>query len=441
MPKITITEKDLTSPGMLNVTSNVVYVPGFSTKVPAIFNEKPSPILYDSLNAFQADFGTRIPVLLDKSNNHVYDSGYIYATELLRSGLPVLYDCYPNLKKNNGQSVSTDNGKTYVQNTDNISTSSILTFITNRFNGDAASLNESILKDKGTYNIKFICSGGYVDETDTYGLANLMMSVASDRADCVAIVDHPQSITPTDFIDTGDKLKKVPNNGESNKYGAMFTPWAIYAPPCLANAATDTDLFTQDCNSTTLVLPASFGYLLAYASGVKTNPGWLAMAGAQRGIVPYIQSLCVNLTEAIATKYGNRSHIAINPIVNISPFGLVIWGNRTLYNNQGKGNLTASSFLNIRNLTSDIKKTVWSAARRLTFEQNSDILWVNFKSLITPLLDEMVSGNGLSGYQLKKRVAKQKAELRCVIRLYAIEAVEDFDIEIQLADSTTAILE
>jgi hypothetical protein len=53
----------------------------------------------------------------------------------------------------------------------------------------------------------------------------------------------------------------------------------------------------------------------------------------------------------------------------------------------------------------------------------------------------MVSGNGLSGYQLKKRTSKQKAELSCVIRLFAIEAVEDFDIEIQLADSSTAILE
>ena len=52
----------------------------------------------------------------------------------------------------------------------------------------------------------------------------------------------------------------------------------------------------------------------------------------------------------------------------MSPFGLRIWGNRTLFDNSGKGNLTASSFLNIRNLCSDIKKTVWTAARTLTFE-------------------------------------------------------------------------
>lgn len=53
----------------------------------------------------------------------------------------------------------------------------------------------------------------------------------------------------------------------------------------------------------------------------------------------------------------------------------------------------------------------------------------------------MITGNGLSAYELKKRTVKQKATLSAVIRLFAIEAVEDFEIEIQLADSSTAILE
>lgn len=240
-----------------------------------------------------------------------------------------------------------------------------MTFITNRFNGTNDPLGESILKDKGKYNIKFLSSGGYTDSNTEYSLANAMIAVAAARGDCVAIVDHPQSVQPKDFIDTNG-LKNVPNTGNTAKYGAMFTPWAIYAPPCLANAATDANW--GELKQTTLVMPASFGYLLSYASNVSSNASWLAMAGAQRGIIPYIQSIRVNLTEAIANKYSNRSHIAINPIVNVNPFGIIIWGNRTLHNNQSAGNLTASSFLNIRNLCSDIKKTVWAAARQLTFE-------------------------------------------------------------------------
>ena len=60
--------------------------------------------------------------------------------------------------------------------------------------------------------------------------------------------------------------------------------------------------------------------------------------------------------------------------------------------------------------------------------------------MLIPTLDQMVKGAGISAYELKKRANKQKAELRCVIRLYAIEAVEDFEIELQLADETSAVI-
>ncbi|WP_300924720.1 hypothetical protein [uncultured Clostridium sp.] len=90
-------------------------------------------------------------------------------------------------------------------------------------------------------------------------------------------------------------------------------------------------------------------------------------------------------------------------------------------------------------LSNDVKKTVYAAAKKLTFELNSDILWLNFKSAITPLLDQMVSGNGLSNYKITKVATTKKATVACKIRLYAIEAVEDWDITVELADSYTSI--
>ena len=187
------------------------------------------------------------------------------------------------------------------------------------------------------------------------------------------------------------------------------------------------------------MLPASFGYLAALATSVQTNGNWMAAAGVQRGSVPNLVSLCQNLTNAIADSYQPRDGIAINPITNIKPYGLTIWGNRTLKNNAKKGDLTATSFLSIRQLTNDVKRTVLVAAKTLTFEKNSDILWINFKSKIIPTLDQMVSGLGLSGYEIKKQKTNKKATVKAVIRLYAIEPVEDWDITIELADSSTEI--
>ena len=104
-----------------------------------------------------------------------------------------------------------------------------------------------------------------------------------------------------------------------------------------------------------------------------------------------------------------------------------------------KDGLVASSFLNIRMLSNDVKKVVYQTAKRLTFELNDNILWLNFKSAIEPTLDQMVSGNGLTGYKIIKKATTKKATIEAIIRLYAVEAVENWDITIELADAYVSV--
>lgn len=258
----------------------------------------------------------------------------------------------------------------------------------------------------GTFNVK--------------SLGDALYTIAANkRKDCVALLDHTPGIKPENIVE-----ELFPNLDGYGEYGAMFTPWGTYS---------------VSGESLVYNMPASFGYLLALARSTANNPDWLAVAGANRGGVPNLQSVNEKVTNAVAESYQSRMGISINPITEITPYGDLIWGNRTLKNNPA--NLTAKSFLNIRILICNVVKTAFAAARAMTFEQNNDILWVNFKSMIIPTLDQMVKGAGISAYELKKRANKQKAELRCVIRLYAIEAVEDFEIELQLADETSAVIE
>ena len=104
-------------------------------------------------------------------------------------------------------------------------------------------------------------------------------------------------------------------------------------------------------------------------------------------------------------------------------------------NSEAAIQLTASSFLNIRQLCIDIKKTLYRAARRFSFEPNSDALWVNFKGAITPLLEDMKANQGIKGYQVIKVNSNKKALLVARIKIVPIEAVEDFDLTVELADS------
>lgn len=293
-------------------------------------------------------------------------------------------------------------------------------------------LNESILdklEDKSEYSIKFITTGSYPIYgqaiNDRLALTQKILTVAGNRGDVIALVDAADEAPLRIYEMVNDDLTitlATTLGEDAKKYGAMFTPWAKY------QLQTASDIIS---------LPASFGYLKCVATSTKSNANWFAVSGVSRGQVPNLIELNQKVTGAVAETLQARTGISINPITNIKPYGYCVWGNRTLFNNLE--DLTASSFLNIRMLTSDVKKVVYTAAKKLTFELNSETLWLNFKAEIEPTLDQMKSGNGLSNYKITKVATTKKATLACVIRLYAIEAVEDWDIEVQLTDSTIDI--
>jgi hypothetical protein len=78
---------------------------------------------------------------------------------------------------------------------------------------------------------------------------------------------------------------------------------------------------------------------------------------------------------------------------------------------------------------------MYEASRKYTFEQNTETLWINFQSYITPLLDRMQSGNGILGYTFVKQKTDAKARLKAKLTIIPVEAVEDFDLHVELADS------
>ena len=143
--------------------------------------------------------------------------------------------------------------------------------------------------------------------------------------------------------------------------------------------------------------------------------------------------------------YDANNLIAINPIVNMNPWGMRIWGNRTCLPNKNVLNagtpdpnsdqLVASSFANVRILICDIKKALYKAARRCQFEQNSDVLWVNFTSQVNTLLEEMKQSYGIVGYRWTREATTERAKIKAILRIVPIEAVEDFDLTVELADS------
>ena len=279
------------------------------------------------------------------------------------------------------------------------------------------------LKDKSLYDMRFLISSNAEDDIK-------LKEISAARQDCIAILSATGAYT--------DVAEEFKTGKWEDKFAAAFAPEIKI--PC---KQFDKELgLTGDF----VTFPAGFGYLLAFATSTKHNPTWFAVAGNARGRSGYSMEPTYKYGTAAIDLFQSRDSgkVNINPICNIRPFGNIIWGNRTLcpVGNSGsdlQDDLVASNFLNVTNLVIDIKKKVYEACRKLTFEQNTDTLWSRFTAEIEPLLDSMVSGNGIEGYKLSKKEADVKAKMVATIRIVPIEAVEDFDITVEMGDAIEVV--
>lgn len=268
-------------------------------------------------------------------------------------------------------------------------------------------------------------------------IANLAKYAAEDsgagipgRGDCVALIELDENSYVN--VDSADKpevlirsaiqeLSSAIGDMEGcGKYCALTVPSVYYV---------DDRKF-----------PGGFHYLSCFMNALKQGfKEWYAAAGYTRGVSSYvIDHTSVSLGEIAINALEPRQkqvdgQFACNVIANFRG-SYYLWGNRTAHP-LDDADLTASSFLNIRQLCTTIKKQLYVACRRFTFDPNNDTLWFNFVNAIRPTLDEMKADQGIRDYKIMKVTTDKKATLKAKIRIIPIEAVEDFDLEISLEDS------
>lgn len=313
------------------------------------------------------------------------------------------------------------------------------------------------LKDKSTYDFRYIVTGLL---TNNDGANKAIKGVAEPhdpkmvpfddvdptahgRGDCIALID-------LDCTAYAGKTQKaaIPCIAQeasefASAYAAVFAPYVEYI-------MSEDEAYNNNC-----VFPGSFHYLACAAnSSSKNYAEWYANAGLSRGVAKYtvkttgcklgeiaIQALEPRFVLPIDKDANGEvinTTVAVNLIVNIKG-SYYLWGNRTAKKlgerGSSEGDLTSSNFLNVRQLCSTIKKQVYVTCRRLTFDPNSNMLWINFRSLIKPTLEKMKADQGIKDYKFVKNETDRKAFLSAKIRIVPIEAVEDFEIGLYLEDS------
>lgn len=445
MPNTIIREIDKTSPGTETTQQHAVFIPGFSSKQ----GVTPGTVkLCRNIAELESEFGDQPYIFLAdqdatyNNQSNVFagfkrgtpDISYLMAKDLISKGIYVYYDAVV-------VPAAAAEATNYVSD-----------FV------KALPAEFEKLKDTEEFDIQYATTGGYPAfefKADGTILKKLVTTVAS-RGDCVLLVDAindaGRSISAETTVYESFKTY-VENNSvqitndkrheDGWTYAPMFYPGGKYN---LINAYKDSDekIISQ------ATMPASFSYLVNFANALINYPEWYAIAGAARGKLTgtgFISSV-VDVPYMTANNWQPKTSVAINPICRVNPYGKLIWGNRTGCDNSAnnssggdhgsEGGLIATSFLNVRVLSNMVKRLARKAANALMFEPNSDVLWINFKAQLIPTLDQMLSGEGLRRYELVREDTTEKATLKCKIILYPIEAVEFFDITVELADIGSA---
>lgn len=297
------------------------------------------------------------------------------------------------------------------------------------------------LKDKTNYDFRYIMTGYLSGGSATEHIIN----VAKDRGDCIALLDIDSSTykgedaRDTKIANIIEKVNdKVNGYGKADKNCAIFLPTVVYD---LTRSKNYEDTFKN------MRFPASFNYLTCAANASEKYAEWYATSGFTRGVSPFgIKTTDFTVGEAIINKLQPRKQVdglthAVNVIAKFRNQYL-LWGNRTANTlmTGDDADLIASDFLNIRQLCCTLKKQIYVACRQLTFDPNSEMLWINFKNKIRPILEKMKADQGIQDYEFVKIANAPKATLKAQIRIVPIEAVEDFEIDVTLEDSLDGVV-
>lgn len=334
------------------------------------------------------------------------------------------------------------------------------------FNSNPTNWNENsltFLYDKDSYNVKFLTAGRHhpisTDYSVTknnelqlnvdYSLYNLLTGVAIERMDCMVLASVGYKAEEIKAAMTGDQFadcifKSLNSSGSSSgeKVGEITV---------VANPAVQTNTLGRKFSElllpnvqipvgdTTAVVPASYAYLAALSEAMNKDQDWSPIANSARGSVTATPDLKMTKYHFDKEIIKDRDATSFNGIVEIKPYGNVIWGDRTLLPNS-KG-VSASSYTSLMLMVCDISKRAYQASVRYTYESNNSVTWLNYKSMITPLLDQMVSSGVLQSYDIKKINANSNNStspyntMICKITVYPNLPVENFDIYINLENA------
>jgi hypothetical protein len=209
--------------------------------------------------------------------------------------------------------------------------------------------------------------------------AGAAVSVATSRQDCIAIIGNMQKIS-------GLPLSAAYTNQLVDFGFSDTSEYVVYVA--------GRKKFVAGVGSTVNILEADLSPDVAgcFARSYRDASPWYSPAGKTRGRILGVVAMQQNFTETDQSYLyaGN-----VNPIVVFPGEGTFLMGNKTSYN--GTGSL---SKINTASLVSYLKKELLASTQKYLFEVNDALTRQRVVSTVTPILQSVLSGNGITNYRI-----------------------------------------
>ena len=219
--------------------------------------------------------------------------------------------------------------------------------------------------------------GDAASKTNTQAIAAKVLSVCSQRKDCVGFLSpyYGDVVGVTSSATQTQNVVDFYSNMQATSFGVFDNGWKyIY------------DRFADKYR----YVPLNGDVAGLCASVTANGTPWFSPAGLNRGAIRGAVKLAFSPTKSERdTLYQKR----VNPVTSLPGQGIVLFGDKTAL-----ASPSAFDRINVRRLFNVIEKTIGNAAKGVLFELNDEFTRNNFKNVVEPFLRGIQAERGITDF-------------------------------------------
>jgi hypothetical protein len=237
-----------------------------------------------------------------------------------------------------------------------------------------------IFANKDRYPLDYLIMGpGYANKVDSQAKANQLLSLASQRKDCIATISPHRS----------DVIGLTNSETQTNNVIEFFS---TLSSSSYAEFDSGYKYVFDRFNNRYRYIPCNADVAgLMIRTSINAYP-WNSPAGQQRGVL----NSAINLAYSPDKDQRDRLYQArVNAIVNIPGFGPTLWGDKTAL-----GYSSAFDRINVRRLFLTVQQALSSTANATLFENNTEQTRSNFINIVEPYLRDIQAKGGIYEFRV-----------------------------------------